>query len=238
MEEKRIGDAKLVEAHRLSTGLVWWGAIQHLQVELQKLLQDARSNSKTIAEYVMEHAGSGQIPPPFKLRIPKVAPVAVAAAIAGMQAFAIEIILKGALAREGREDVEGHNLSNIWNELSDSVKTACESDLSSRLVAAENVGYRPITKGPVPRTIKDVFARHTNDYMVFRYAQTGTKKKREMRQQLVLRDRLQMLLILCTLEDVIVLNRQPLTSKDEEQMRATGKSVEKWFSEESKRACL
>ena len=211
--------------------MVWWHAVQYMQAELRKMLRDVRTNHKTIIEYVMEHAGSGKIPPPFKLHIPKMAPEAVAVTIAGMQAFAIEIILKGALAREGKEDIEGHDLSNLWNELNDSVKTACETDFSSRLAAAECVEYRPTTEGPAPRTIKDVLPRHTDDFMVFRYAQTGTKGKRKMRQQVVLRDRLQILLILYTLEHVIVWERQPLTSKDEEQMLATGKAVVEWFSE-------
>lgn len=231
MESKQTNDAELAEGHRLSTGLVWWRAVQQMQIELRKVLRNIRRNSKTISEYMMEHAGSGQIPPPLTLHLPIVAPELVAGAIAGMQAFAIEIILKGALARDGKEEVEGHDLSNLWNELSDSVKKACETDFSSRLAAAERAGYQPGIEEPEPRTIESVLPRHNDDFMVFRYAQTGPKGKREMRQQMVLRDRLQMLLILYTLEHVVVWGRQPLTSKDEEQMQATGKSVAEWFSE-------
>ena len=231
MEAKQNSNAELAEGYRLSTGLVWWRAVQQMQIELRKVLRDTRRNSETITEYMMEHAGSGQIPPPLTLHLPTVVPELVAGAIAGMQAFAIEIILKGALARDGKGEVEGHKLSNLWNELSDGVKKACETDFSSRLAAAERAGYKPGIEEPEPRTIEGVLPRHNDDFMVFRYAQTGPKGKREMRQQMVLRDRLQMLLILYTLEHVIVWRRQPLTSKDEEQMQATGKSVAEWFSE-------
>lgn len=231
MEAKQKSNAELAEGYWLSTGLVWWRAVQQVQVELQKVLRDTRKNSKTITEYMMEHAGSGQIPPPLTLHLPIVTPELMAAAIAGMQAFAIEIILKGALARDGKEEVEGHKLSNLWHELSDSVKKACETDFSSRLTAAEKVGYRPGNDEPEPRTIRDVLPRHNGDFVDFRYAQTGPRGKREMRQRMVLRDRLQMLLILYTLEHVVVWRRQPLTSKDEAQMQATGKLVAEWFSE-------
>ena len=240
MENKQYSNAELAEGYWLSTGLVWWRAIQHMQVEYRKMHQDTRTNSKTIAKLVMEHTGSGQIPPPFKLRIPNVAPHALITAIAGMQAFAIEIILKGALAREGKEDVDGHNLSKLWCKLNDNVKIACEKDFSSRLEAAESAGFRPTTEGRLaPQTIKDVLPRHNDDFMVFRYGQTGTKKgKRKMRQQVKVQDRLQILLILYTLENVIVRERQPLTSKDEEQMQTTGKLVAEWFSEERHRTGL
>ena len=231
MKAKQESNAELAEGHRLSTGLVWWRAVQQMQIELRKVLRDIRRNSKTMTEYMMEHAGSGRIPPPLTLHLPIVAPEFVAGAIAGMQAFAIEIILKGALARDGKEEVEGHKLSHLWNELSDSVKEACETDFSSRLAAAERAGYQPGIEEPEPRTIDGVLPRHDDDFMVFRYAQTGPRGKREMRQQMVLRDRLQILLILYTLEHVVVWQRQPLTSKDEEQIQATGKSVAEWFSE-------
>ena len=232
METTQKSNAELAEEYRLSTGLIWWRAVQQMQVELRKVLRDTRRNSRTITEYLMEHAGSGQIPPPLTLHLPIVAPELMAVAIAGMQAFAIEIILKGALARDGKEEVEGHKLSNLWNELSDNVKKACETDFSSRLAAAERAGYQPGIKEPAPRTIEDVLPRHNDDFMIFRYAQTGPKGKREMLQRMVVQDRLQMLLILYTLEHVVVWKRQPLTSKDEAQMQATGKSVAEWFSEE------
>ena len=231
MKAKQESNAELAEKYWLSTGLVWWRAVQQMQIELRKMVQDIRSNPKTITEYRMEHAGSGQIPAPLTQHLPIVTPNFLAAAIAGMQAFAIEIILKGALARDGKEDVEGHKLSNLWNELSDNVKKACETDLSSRLAAAEWAGYQPGSEEPEPRTIEGVLPRHNDDFVDFRYAQTGQKGKREMRQRMVLRDRLQMLLILYTLEHVVVWRRQPLTSKDEAQMQATGKSVAEWFSE-------
>ena len=232
MEAKQKSNAELAEGYWLSTGLVWWCAVQQMQIDLRKMKVEQRRNSKNILEYMMEHAGSGQIPPPLALHLPIVPPEIVAGAIAGMQAFGIEIILKGALARDGKEGLEGHGLSNLWNELSDSVKKACEADFSSRLVAAERAGYQPGAEEPEPRRIEDVLPRHNDDFTVFRYGQTGPKGKREMRQQMVLRDRLQMLLILYTLEHVVVWGRQPLTSKDEEQMRATGKSVAEWFSED------
>ena len=231
METRQKSNAELAKEYWLGTGLVWWRAVQQMQIELRKVLRDTRRNSKTMTEYVMKHAASGQIPPPLTLHLPIVAPELVASAIAGMQAFAIEIILKGALARDGKEGAEGHDLGNLWNELSDNVKKACETDFSSRLAAAERAGYPPEAKEPEPRTIEGVLPRHNDDFMVFRYAQTGPKGKREMRQQMVLRDRLQMLLILYTLEHVVVWGEQPLTSKDEEQMQATGKSVAEWFSE-------
>ena len=231
METKQKSSAELAERYWLNTGLVWWRAVQQMQIELRKVLRDTGRSSKTMTEYMMEHAGSGQIPPPLTLHLPIVDPGLVAGAIAGMQAFAIEIILKGALACDGKEGVEGHKLSSLWKELSDSVKKACETDFSSRLVAAEWAGYQPGAEEPEPRTIEGVLPRHNYDFMVFRYAQTGPKGKREMRQHIVLRDRLQMLLILYTLEHVLVWRRQPLTSKDEEQMQATGKSVVEWFSE-------
>ena len=231
MEAKQKSNAELAERYWLSTGLVWWRAVQQMQTELRKVLRDTRGNSRTMSEYVMEHAGSGQIPPPLTLHLPIVAPELVAAAIASMQAFAIEIILKGALAHDGKEVPEVHDLSNLWNELGDNVKKACETDFLSRLAAAEKAGYLPGTEEPEPRTIEDVLPRHNDDFMVFRYGQTGPKGKREMRQRMVLRDRLQMLLILYTLEHVVVWGRQPLTSKDEEQMQVTGKSVAEWFSE-------
>ena len=231
VEAKQKSSAELAEGYWLSTGLVWWRAVQQMQVELRKMLRDTRRNSRITTEYMMEHAGSGQIPPPLKMHLPIVAPGPVAGAIAGMQAFAIEIILKGALARDGKEGVEGHKLSKLWNELSDSVKEACETDFSSRLAAAEWAGYQPGAEEPEPRTIEGVLPRHNDDFMVFRYAQTRSKGKWEMRERIVLRDRLQMLLILHTLEHVLVWRRQPLTSKDEEQMQATGKSVKEWFSE-------
>lgn len=230
METTQKRSAELAEEYRLSTGLIWWRAVQQMQVELRKVLRDTRRNSRTITEYMMEHAGSGQIPPPLTLHLPIVTPGFVATAIAGMQAFAIEIILKGALARDGKEEVEGHKLCKLWNELSDSVMKACETDFSSRLRAAEMAGYQPGIEEP--RTIQDVLPRHNDDFMVFRYAQTGPKGKREMLQRMVLPDRLQMLLILYTLEHVVVWRRRPLTSKDEAQMQATGKSVAEWFSVE------
>ena len=230
MEAKQKSNDELAERYWLNTGLVWWRAVQQMQTELRKVLRDTRGNSRTMSEYVMEHAGSGQIPPPLTLHLPIVAPELVAAAIAGMQAFAIEIILKGALARDGKEVPEGHDLSSLWNELSDNVKKACETDFLSRLAAAKRARYLPGTEEPEPRTIEDVLPRHNDDFMVFRYGQTGPKGKREMRQRMVLRDRLQMLLILYTLEHVVVWGRRPLTSKDEEQMQATGKSVAEWFS--------
>ena len=229
METTQKSNAELAEEYRLSTGLIWWRAVQQMKVELRKVLRDTRRNSRTITEYMMEHAGSGQIPPPLTLHLPIVAPELIAVAIAGMQAFAIEIILKGALARDGKEEGEGHNLSNLWNELSDDVKKACETDFSSRLAATERAGYQPGIEEP--RTIQDVLPRHNDDFMIFRYAQTGPKGKREMRQRMVVPDRLQMLLILYTLEHVVVWRRPPLTSKDEAQMQATGESVAEWFSE-------
>ena len=229
MKAKQESNAELAEKYWMSTGLVWWRAVQQMQIELRKMVQDTRSNPKTITEYRMENADSGQIPAPLIHHLPIVTPNFVATAIAGMQAFAIEIILKGALARDGKEEVEGHKLSKLWNELSDSGMKACETDFSSRLRAAEMAGYQPGMEEP--RTIQDVLPRHNHDFMVFRYAQTGPKGKREMRQQIVLRDRLQMLLILYTLEHVVVWKRQPLTSKDEEQRQVTGKSVAEWFSE-------
>ena len=239
MENKQYSNAELAEGYWLSTGIVWWRAIQHMQVEYRKMLQDTRTNSETIAKFVTEHTGSGQIPPPFKLRIPIVAPHALITAIAGMQAFAIEIILKGALAREGKKDVDGHNLSKLWCKLDDNVKTACEKDFSSRLKAAESAGFRPTTEGRLaPRTIKDVLPRHNDDFMVFRYGQTGKKGKRKMHQQVEVQDRLQILLILDTLEYVIVWKQQPLTPKDEEQMQTTGKLVAEWFLEERHRTGL
>lgn len=230
METKQESNAELAEKYWLSTGLVWWRAVQQMQIELRKMVQDTRSNPKTITEYRMEHADSGQIPAPLTQHLPIVTPNFVAAAIAGMQAFAIEIILKGALARDGKEEVEGHKLGCLWNELSDSVKKACETDFSSRLKAAEIAGYQPSKSEP--RTIQEVLPRHNGDFVDFRYAQTGSKGKREMYQRMILRDRLQMLLILYTLEHVVVWRRQPLTSKDEAQMQATGKSVAEWFSED------
>ena len=96
MDAKQKSNAELAEVHRLSTGLVWWRAVQQMQMELRKVLRDSRMNTKTLTEYVMEHPGSGEIPPPLTLHLPIVAPGLVADAIAGMQAFAIEIILKGA----------------------------------------------------------------------------------------------------------------------------------------------
>ena len=231
MDAKQKSNAGLAEGHRLSTGLVWWRAVQQMQMELRKVLRDSRMNSKTLTEYMMEHSGSGEIPPPLTLPLPIVAPGLVAGAIAGMQAFAIEIILKGALARDGKEEVEGHELSSLWNELSDSVRKACEMDFSWRLEAAKRAGYQPGMEEPEPRTIEGVLPRHNDDFMVFRYAQRGPKGKRKMCHQVVLRDRLQILLILQTLEHVVVWKQQPLTSKDEEQMQATGKSVAEWFSE-------
>ena len=231
METKQKSNAELAERYWLSTGLVWWRAVQQMQIELRKVLRDTRRNSKTTIEYMMEHAGSGQIPPPLTLHLHPVAPELMEAAMASMRAFAVEIILKGALARDGKEGVEGHELSDLWNELSDSVKRACETDFSSRLKAAEWAGYQPGAEEPEPRTIEGVLPRHNDDFVAFRYAQTGPKGKREMRQRMVLRDRLQMILILYTLEHVVVWQRQPLTSKDEEQMQVTGKSVAEWFSE-------
>ena len=232
METEQKSNAELAEGYWQGTGLVWWRAVQQMQVELRKVLRDTRRNSKTTLEYMLKHAGSGQIPPPLTLHLPTVSPELMATAMAGMQAFAVEIILKGALAREGKEGVEGHKLSYLWNELSDSIKKSCETDFSSRLAAAERAGYQPGTQEPEPRTIEDVLPRHDDGFTAFRYAQTGPKGRREMCRRMVLRDRLQMLLILYTLEHVVVWERQSLTSKDEEQMQATGKSVAEWFSEE------
>ena len=84
METKQKSNAELAEEYWLGTGLVWWRAVQQMQIELRKVLRDTRKNSKTMTEYVMKHAGSGQIPPPLTLHLPIVAPELVASAIAGM----------------------------------------------------------------------------------------------------------------------------------------------------------
>ena len=59
MGAKQKSNAELAEGYWLSTGLVWWCAVQQMQIDLRKMKVEQRRNSKNILEYMMEHAGSG-----------------------------------------------------------------------------------------------------------------------------------------------------------------------------------
>ena len=219
---------QMAEGYWLTAGLVWSSAAQKMQVEASTLEKSIVENKREILDWALTHVGSGKVPPPVNIVIPHVQPKAIITVNMGIQAFAIEILLKAGLARQGMAETVWqlrHDIVAAWDKLDASVQDECQADFNARVEACKQTGRYDAEQHEV---IRDLLIAHRDDFMDFRYGQSDGPKGKIMRTATI-RDRLNLLILLITLESVIAFQAPAMTAADTQRVHDMQQRAANWF---------
>lgn len=98
--------------------------------------------------------------------------------------FAAELALKALIIREGKEPHFSHNLSDLYNKLSESTKLQLQNKFTV---------HCKIDSAHTTRKLEDFFAAHKKDFVDWRYLDEAKKVKKEEKE---------MQLAICAILDV------------------------------------
>ena len=198
-------NAEKAEDLWMDMGLAWADAAKKMweTYELQRKLQTQAG--KAVLESVLRAAASDSKSTTAMVTPPGISPEAASMAARSMQAFAIEIMLKGALASKGHDNVGGHDLDKLFDRLcteAPGTEERCDRELARQYEEAHKVAPH-ITSHEVDG-VREIFKRHRFDFEEFRYGQPKTKGQRQVEPDTPIEDAAEMAMMPYVLQAVLI----------------------------------